>query len=60
MKFKIRSKDGVGVLWRICYMIIVPIAISYFILFNPSEKIQLSGERITENVTMVRVSGDLN
>jgi len=41
---------------RIFVMIILPLLISFFILFNPIEKIPLSKEKITENITMVKVS----
>jgi len=37
-------------------VIVVPVIMAFFILFNPFEKIPLSRETINENLTMVKVS----
>lgn len=37
-------------------VITVPVILAFFVLFNPFEKIPLSREKITENITMVKVS----
>ncbi|MFZ3077420.1 MAG: hypothetical protein WA139_03135 [Candidatus Aenigmatarchaeota archaeon] len=52
------NKKHLWVLARLM-IIVIPVILAFFILFNPYERIPLSREKILENVTMIKVSEDV-
>lgn len=51
------DKDKSWTIIRIL-IIIVPWVLSFFLLFSPFEKVELTREKITENMTVVKVSNE--
>ena len=57
MNFIQINKNKIGIIIRFL-IIFIPFILSFFFLFSPSEKIELTREIINENETVIKISSE--